>query len=344
MNERGRAILCVCIACGVLETFAVALRFMARRKMKARLQIDDWLIFASLFPNYAMIVVGGFLVGEGKAGLPTASLTPRQMVVFLQMFYASLITYISTVTLVRISILLLYRRIFDIKSFRLVATILMAASLAWGVSICVANIFQCRHVGDAFNAEVLGAPDSRCINLQALYYGAVGTGFALDLIILVLPFQQILGLRLERRQKYELIAILSLGGLACIASIVRITTLSSLDQTNLSYSVATVYMWSQIEPSAAILCACFVTYRPLFRNLRLPSYFSRKSLSKDESDVSRRFPSKMGDSSEESSGWYLTSKMEAASEEVLVERGFAGQATIKHNDVLYPRDHVWMGP
>ncbi|KAL8750182.1 MAG: hypothetical protein Q9199_007232 [Rusavskia elegans] len=213
MNERGRAILYVCITCGVLETLAVALRFLARRKMKARLQIDDWLIFASLWPNYAMIVTGGFLVGEGKAGLPTASLTPRQMVVFLQMFYASLITYLCTVTLVRISILLLYRRIFDIKSFRLVATVLIAACFAWGVSICAANIFQCRNIPDAFSAKAIGSPDSRCINLQALYYGAVGTGFALDLIILVLPFQQIWGLRLERRQKYELIAILSLGGL-----------------------------------------------------------------------------------------------------------------------------------
>lgn len=100
-NERGRAILCVCIACGILETVAVALRFLARRKMKARFQIDDWLIFASLWPNYSMIVTGSIsehsllsistvealtftVVGEGKAGLPTGALTAHQMVVFLK--------------------------------------------------------------------------------------------------------------------------------------------------------------------------------------------------------------------------------------------------------------------
>lgn len=52
-------------------------------------------------------------------------------------------------------------------------------------------------------------------------------------------------------------------------------------------------MWSQIEPSAAILCACLVTYRPLFRDLRVRnifSSFSRRNASKGESDVSRRFP------------------------------------------------------
>ncbi|KAI4218526.1 MAG: hypothetical protein LQ349_008674 [Xanthoria aureola] len=308
--------------------------------MKARFQIDDWLIFASLWPNYTMIVTGSIMVGEGKAGLPTGALTAHQMVVFLKMFYASLITYIWTVTLVRTAILLLYRRIFDVKPFRRVATVLIVLCLVWGVSVCFANIFQCRHVQDAFNAEAISSPDDRCINLQNLYFGTVGTGFALDLIILVLPFQQIWGLRLERRQKYELIAILSLGGLACVASIIRITTLTGLDPNHLSYSVATVYMWSQIEPSAAILCACFVTYRPLFRDLRLGSYFSRKSgVSKDESDVSRRYPTNV-DGSEE--GSYRMKKMD--SEDRLVERYFVNTTTIKHNDVLYPRDPVWVGP
>ncbi len=134
------------------------------------------------------------------------------------MFYASLITYIWTVTLVRTAILLLYRRIFDVKPFRRVATVLIVLCLVWGVSVCFANIFQCRHVPDAFNSEAISSPDDRCINLQNLYFGTVGTGFALDLIILVLPFQQIWGLRLERRQKYELIAILSLGGLYVVSS------------------------------------------------------------------------------------------------------------------------------
>lgn len=102
-NNRGNAILSVCIACGVIQTFAVALRFLARRRIKTRLQIDDWFIFGSLWPNYAMIVIGGFreytsidiqchgygltpysVVGEGKAGLPIAYLTRQQKVVFLQ--------------------------------------------------------------------------------------------------------------------------------------------------------------------------------------------------------------------------------------------------------------------
>lgn len=170
------------------------------------------------------------VVGEGKAGLSKAYLTRHQLVVFLQvkdaivhaysalahaiqMLFASMIFYVLTVTLVRVSILLLYRRIFDIRSFRIVTTGLIALCVAWGISICAANIFQCHTIADAFRPEVVGALDGRCINLQAMFYGTLGTGFTLDLVILALPFPRIWNLRLERRQKLELTAILGLGGL-----------------------------------------------------------------------------------------------------------------------------------
>ena len=59
-NRRGHAILTISIACGILETIAVALRFLARRKIASKYRMDDWLILSSLIPNYAMIVAGGF--------------------------------------------------------------------------------------------------------------------------------------------------------------------------------------------------------------------------------------------------------------------------------------------
>ena len=127
-----------------------------------------------------------------------------------------MLTYITTVTLVRISILLLYRRIFDVNPFRTITAVLIATCVAWGVSIAAANIFQCHTITDAFKPEVVAAFDGRCINLQAMFYGTLGTGFTLDLIILILPIHRIWTLRLEPRQKYELTAILALGGLYVI--------------------------------------------------------------------------------------------------------------------------------
>lgn len=42
-------------------------------------------------------------------------------------------------------------------------------------------------------------------------------------------------------------------------------------------SLTTPYMWSQVEPTMAVVCACLTTYRPLFAGLHLKflSTFSR---------------------------------------------------------------------
>ena len=100
-NEHGHAILSVSIACGILETVAVALRFVARRKLGARYRWDDWLILISLVPNWGMVIIGGvceygmalkvallmpplLVVADGKAGNHKDALNQAQLAIFLK--------------------------------------------------------------------------------------------------------------------------------------------------------------------------------------------------------------------------------------------------------------------
>lgn len=57
-NPVGAEVHRVSVALGVLITFAVVLRFLARWKSKAEFAADDVLIVASLLPQYATIVLG----------------------------------------------------------------------------------------------------------------------------------------------------------------------------------------------------------------------------------------------------------------------------------------------
>ena len=65
--------------------------------------------------------------------------------------------------------------------------------------------------------------------------------------------------------------------------------------------MASEYLWTQIEPATAIICACVVTYRPLFTNLNLnlskfSGFFSRSRselsspTSNDEKDSQLQWP------------------------------------------------------
>ncbi len=58
VNPRRDQVIRVTVACGVLATVAVLLRFVARWKIKASFAADDWWMVASLIPSYGMLAVG----------------------------------------------------------------------------------------------------------------------------------------------------------------------------------------------------------------------------------------------------------------------------------------------
>ncbi|KAL8932425.1 MAG: hypothetical protein Q9216_006842 [Gyalolechia sp. 2 TL-2023] len=63
---------------------------------------------------------------------------------------------------------------------------------------------------------------------------------------------------------------------ACVASALRIKYISNIEKGDMTRSFTDEYLWSQIEPATAILCACLVTYKPLFSNISFsfPTRFS----------------------------------------------------------------------
>lgn len=58
VNPGRDQVIRVTVACGVLATVVVALRFLARWKSKASFAADDWWMVASLIPSYGMLAVG----------------------------------------------------------------------------------------------------------------------------------------------------------------------------------------------------------------------------------------------------------------------------------------------
>jgi len=81
-------------------------------------------------------------------------------------------------------------------------------------------------------------------------------------------------------------------------------TIGNLADCRISDTGVEGYMWSQIEPSAAILCACCATYRPLFRDMRirLPSILNKRTSVKEINDVSRRWPTSIGSGKDSDNG------------------------------------------
>ena len=151
-------------------------------------------------------------------------------------------TYSLTIAMVKISILLLYRRIFDTLYFRRATTMVGLACLAWLIAALLCLAFQCRTETERYNANSLFS--NQCIHLKAYWISVTGSNMALDLIILFMPLYMVWNLRLETRQKIALTGIFALGALlvdlpisfteamrltlhgrVCVASLMRIITI-----------------------------------------------------------------------------------------------------------------------
>lgn len=73
------------------------------------------------------------------------------------------------------------------------------------------NLFQCRPFQAAFDLDLLLT--DQCINLQAYYWGIIGSNLCLDLVMLYMPLHMVWRLKLRTRQKIELSGIFLLGGM-----------------------------------------------------------------------------------------------------------------------------------
>ena len=132
------------------------------------------------------------------------------------------------------------------------------------------NAFECRHPSDAWSTAILdqSSHGSKCWHLQNVYYSQAAFNIFSDIVILVLPIPVLLRLNMRKNKRVALVAIFSCGGIAVIASGIRIYALylySTL--TDAAYYGAAILICSQIELNVAIIAASVPSLKPLFKHV-----------------------------------------------------------------------------
>lgn len=122
---------------------------------------------------------------------------------------STLVTYAFTITLVKISILSLYRRIFSTPAFRQKTLVVGVVCVIWCILAIFIDIFQCRPFEAAFDPELLFT--YHCIDLPSFYYGITSSNVCLDAIMLYLPLHEVWKLEMRNSKKCKLSGIFLLG-------------------------------------------------------------------------------------------------------------------------------------
>ena len=135
--------------------------------------------------------------------------TMALLLTYRQTMYAGYQIYGVAVTLIKISILLFYRRIFTTKQFRQRTNIIGALVVAWLIVNNLTAALQCRPVRKAWDIEIPG----HCFSAISYITGVHATNLTLDIVILALPVSAVWRLQMSFAKKISVIGIFLLGGL-----------------------------------------------------------------------------------------------------------------------------------
>ncbi|KAG8526327.1 uncharacterized protein KY384_000320 [Bacidia gigantensis] len=260
----------------ILPIIVVALRFWIRRRSPAGFGLDDWCILVAL-----VLCTGGGIVeillaeiagmGRHQRLTPSGELMHyRELTNYEKCRYAIELLTTINLSVIKISILLFYRRLFTVRPFRIASNIFIGVVAAWGIAFESAMAAQCSPTHlfwDLFEMEYVG----HCINVQMMYQALAYSDLILDILVLAFPIPMIISLRLPWKKKIQILDIFLLGGVVLASGIGRLVSfLQTVDYTNHNpekyfkdtlCTSATQKMQSDLELT---LCDLGYTAGPLF--------------------------------------------------------------------------------
>ncbi|KAI4197259.1 MAG: hypothetical protein LQ350_006032 [Teloschistes chrysophthalmus] len=233
---------------------------------------------AIIFPSIALAtVLARFACVDHGVGKHISTLTPNDKHQSLFAFYLSQTLYKLTIALTKTSILLLYLRIFPLRTpplhtYRLLTHATIAFVLSYTSASIITTIFQCAPVARAWDREIEGS----CVDLTAFWFVNAVVNMGGDLVIFALPVPIVWKLQMGRGEKWGLLPIFGLGVFVITTSTLRTTTLPLASKTpDPTHDTMLSTLWSNVEANTGILCACLPTLKKPLANLyrhRIPPF------------------------------------------------------------------------
>ncbi|PQK15234.1 hypothetical protein BB8028_0005g07480 [Beauveria bassiana] len=241
-----------------LAVTSVFLRLISRRIRKQKLWWDDYLIMFSMMWNWVVLGIGFAMYIEG-VGYHVNSLSKHAVHNISKWLLITEVIYIWNLCWTKLSLLMMYYRIFRLPSFKKQVITVGTFVVCWAISISFLFTFICKPIERLWIPEMPGT----CVNEVGVWLANASSTIFSDILILILPIPQIWRLHLKRSGKIGLTMVFGLGFFAVFTSSYRTWVLFNYDKNDIPYSLAPLLVWSDVEMCAGIISACLPTLRPI---------------------------------------------------------------------------------
>ncbi|KAF1993499.1 hypothetical protein P154DRAFT_450033 [Amniculicola lignicola CBS 123094] len=262
-EARQHVMIAVAVVMTLIGLSCVGLRVYTRAYIVRNIGIEDWTMIAAA--GFTMVFFFELMAAasEFKFGFSGMSMSPSDMENNIKMTMAIIVIYKLTMTLIKLSILIMYLRLAVEKLFARLCIGTMVLLIVWQFIVIVVVPSQCIPLRKAW--DFTGMVKGRCINANTFFLTTSAFHIVMDVWILALPVKLFLSIRRPFREKIALFFVFGLGIFSTIASITRFQFLRLfIVSKDPFYDAMPINLWSMVEVNVGILCASVSTLRPLF--------------------------------------------------------------------------------
>jgi len=250
-----------------LATVFFSMRMYVKTFITKGWGVDDLLLIVSFifFVTYCTSAALGVKYGTGRH---VSNIPPQDIPKALYCWFLCELFYTLTTVFIRASISVFLIRICVKRVLKVIIYTTMAVVVVFSTIYFFIVLFQCSPVDYFWN--VYRGAHGTCINPTIVPNASIAhsvVSFSADWVLGLLPIAMIWKLQMNRRTKWSLGAILAVGLLAGIATMIRIPFIKFLSITDdFLYATTNVAICSTVEASLGIVAASAYTLRPLFRS------------------------------------------------------------------------------
>ncbi|CZR68873.1 related to integral membrane protein PTH11 [Phialocephala subalpina] len=245
---------------GVSSGVAVVLRLLSRYLADSRLWLDDYTILFVMAIGIPSSVINVHGLTSNGLGKDIWTLTFKNISDVIHVRGNKLTIPLS---LVKISILLFYLRLFPGTTIRRVIYATITFNVLVGLTFDLIALLQCRPI-DFYWKRWDGEHKGKCLNINALAWANAAINIASDLWLLGLPMTQLVRLNLHWKKKVGVAMMFGVGTFVTAVSILRLQSLVLFaNSQNPTWDNVPVGYWSTMEINVGIICSCMPSIRLL---------------------------------------------------------------------------------
>lgn len=162
---------------------------------------------AWVIDNYGEEPIAEFLKASSKPKLWPPNYRHADTPVLPQLQWAIQFTWIISLTLAKISILLLYMKVFPLPVTIVAARMTAALVGVWSMASIVATLLICQPISYSWGGSIQG----HCGDQIALYKGIGVVNLFTDIACLALPMKHLWDIKMPRSRKSILVSTFALG-------------------------------------------------------------------------------------------------------------------------------------